>query len=159
MRLATKLMFAGVGLTVVSLVVFFSRTEQLAEAIAEENPWRSRDSVDLEVSRERGREVMRAVLGVCLWVWMAAKNGQGRKWARIVGTVFGVIYLLGAALLAAVFLGADDARIDYAAPAMVVTAVGVGLAVTILVLMYKPESSRFYEDSTRWKAAMTLRGY
>jgi hypothetical protein len=159
MRLATNLMFAGVALTVVSLVVFFLRTEQLADAIAEENPWRTRDSVDLEVGRERGREVMRAVFGVCLWVWMAVKNGEGRKWARIVGTIFGVIYLLGAALLTAAFLGADDARIDYAGPAMIVTAVGVGLAITILVLMYKPESSRFYEDSTRWKAAMTLRGY
>jgi hypothetical protein len=38
-----------------------------------------------------GTEVTGALLGASVWLWMADRNGKGRRWARVVSAVlFGI---------------------------------------------------------------------
>jgi hypothetical protein len=157
MRLATALMYAGAGLTLLSAFIFFATMEQLADSIAEDNPLLSQAAVDRAVSRAQGQEVLRAIVGVCLWVWMAVKNGQGRRWARVVATVFGIINLAGLGLGGALAAGTSEGEAGYVLPLLLVAGVGGVLAIVILVQLYRPGSSRYYDETARWQAAMTLR--
>lgn len=159
MSLARKLLWAGAGLTVLSLSVTLATTEQLADALREDNPLRSEASIDAAVEQVRGQAIFRAIVGTSLWVWMAVKNGDGRKWARVTGTIFGIINLLATVFVALLLLSSDTSANDYVVSALVLWAVGTVLAITLLVLLWKPESSRFYEEAERWRAAMMLRGY
>lgn len=160
MQTATALMWVGAGLTIVSAIVFFATTDQYADALAEASGVRNPTLIDREVNRAEGQTVFRTVLGVCLWIWMAVKNGQGRKWARVVATVFGVINAVGLVLGGAFVSGLDSGDLlDYLLPQFVVSGVSVALEVFILVQLYRPASSHYYDESTRYKAAMTLRGY
>jgi hypothetical protein len=100
------------------------------------------------------------MLGVGLWVWMAVKNGHGRKWARVVATVFGVINVLGFVLGGALLSGLDSSdMVEYLLPQLIVGGTLVLLGVVILVQLHGTAASRFYDESTRYQAAMTLRGF
>lgn len=160
MRTAVALMYVGAGLTILSAVVFFATTDQYAEALAEASGVGSTSRIDRAVSEARARELFQTALGVCLWIWMAVKNDQGRKWARVVATVFGVINVAGFALGGAVMGGiASQDLVDYLLPQFVVGAASVVLGIVILVKLYGSASSRYYDESSRYEAAMTLRGY
>jgi hypothetical protein len=160
MRTATALMYVGAGLTILGAIVFFATTDQYADALAEASGVRSQARIDQAVDRAEGREILRAMLGVCLWIWMAVKNGQGRRWARVVATVFAVINVAGFALGFALLSGLDsDDLLDYLLPQLVVGSASVVLGIVILVQLYRPASSHYYDESTRYEAAMTLRGY
>jgi hypothetical protein len=159
MRLATGLMYLGAGLTVLSAVIAFAMTEQLADSFAEDNPLLGRASVDQAVDELQARAVVRTIVGVTLWVWMAIKNGQGRKWARVVATVFGIVQLAGIVLGGALVAGVGDDEVGYVLPSLVVDGAVAVLAIVILVQLYRPASSRYYDETARWQAAMTLGGY
>jgi hypothetical protein len=49
--------------------------------------------------------------------------------------------------------------VEYLLPQLLVNAVSVITAIVILVMLFRPDANRFYEESTRYKAALTLRGY
>jgi hypothetical protein len=158
---ASWLMWAGAALAVVSTVVFFTTIDLYTEALAQATG-RTPDHLVVEraVSRQQGQEMFRTIVAVCLWIWMAVKNLQGRKWARVTATVFGVIhvggFLLGGALLGGI--GADEV-VEHLIPQLVVGGASVILAIVILVMLFRPDANQFYEESTRYKAALTLRGY
>jgi hypothetical protein len=89
---------------------------------------------------------------------MAVKNGEGRRRARVVATVFGVINVTGFVLGGALASGLDSQDLyDDLLPQLLVSAASVVLG--IVVLLYREASSRYYDASTRYEAAMTLRGY
>jgi hypothetical protein len=67
---------------------------------------------------------------------MAWKNGQGRSWARIVATVLGAINVL-------------FTLFGFTQPGMTVVTATIGvvnliLAVVIVILLWRPESSSYY---------------
>ena len=160
MRTAVALMYAGAGLTILSAIVFFATLDQYVDALADASGVRSQAHIDATVDQASAREVFRAVLGVSLWIWMAVKNGQGRKWARVVATVFGVINVAGLALLFGLLssLGSKE-LLGYILPLLVVGSASVVLGIVILAQLYRPASSDYYDQSTRYEAAMTLHGY
>ena len=159
LRQATALMLVGAGLTIVSAVVFFATTDRYAGALVEATG-AGRARVDAAVDEAEAQEIFRTVLGVGLWVWMAVKNGQGRKWARVVATVFGVINVAGFALGGALVSGLDSGEVaEYLLPQLIVGVVSVALGIVILVLLHRPAASQYYEAATRYEAALTLRGY
>ena len=68
---------------------------------------------------------------------MAVTNGQGKSWARVVATVLGGLNVLGTLLTLA-----PAAR----RPLTLVTSLlSLALAAVILWLLYRPESTRYYE--------------
>lgn len=160
MRRATALMYVGAGLTVVSAVLTFATSGQLAEALADATGVRSEAMIDRSVADAQAQALFRAVTGVCLWVWMAVKNGEGRRWARVVATVFGIINVFGFALGFVVMDGLDMGDlVDHLLPQLVLGTASVVLGMVVLFQLHHPESAYYYDEAERYQAAMTLRGY
>lgn len=157
-------MYVGAGLTVLSALLTFATGGQLADSLAETYPTATRAAVDGAVDRLQARVTVGTAVVASLWTWMAVKNGDGRRWARVVATAFGAIKILDVAACFAVAAGsvADDggesARVGYTLPYLILAGATGGLALIILVQLYRTDSSRYYDESARWKAARTLRG-
>ena len=81
--------------------------------------------------------VVVGIIAVGLWVWMAWKNGQGRSWARIVATVFGALNVL--------FTLVGFTQPGTTTVTVIIGIVNMILAVVILVLLWKKESTEYYE--------------
>ena len=138
---AVRLMWVGAALTIVGLLVGFLTVDTVREQIEDDNPSFTADEVDTAVAAGLGFSVVIGLVAVGLWLWMAWANGKGKSWARIVASV------LGGLNIAFSLLGL---AINPATPASVVlTLVGLVLAAVILVLLYRPDSSRFYEARSR----------
>lgn len=157
MRTAVTLMYVGAALTVLSTVLFIATADSLKEAVADARPGLSPTTIDVEINRQIIQAVVRGCLGLGLWVWMAVKNGDGRKWARVVATVLAAINVLLSTLVFAL-IGVGEV-FDLMPLQFTLTLVVIGLAAPILILLYGPNSSRYYDEANRWQAAMTLRGY
>lgn len=141
---AVKLMLAGAVVSLLSLIYSLATIGETKDTLREEvlknEPNASQSTIDGAIAFGIGFAVVLGLVGALLWVWMAWKNGQGRSWARVVATVFG-----GLAVLSAVFtLSAGNAE----AVSMVTTVINLVLAAVILFLLWRPESSRFYDAST-----------
>lgn len=156
-------MYFGAGLTILSAVVFFATKGQLADALSEAVPGVDRAIVEREVNEREAQELIRTALGVGLWIWMAVKNGEGRRWARVVATVFGLIYLVALTFtISFVATVSRDERIgsvvDYTVPYIVLGSVMGLLALVTLIQLYRDDSTRYYDERARWDAAVTLYG-
>ncbi|NRQ48912.1 hypothetical protein [Aeromicrobium stalagmiti] len=142
---AVKLMLVGAALSVLSLVYSLATMgdlkDQIRDELAKNDPDVSQSTVDAAYSVGIGFAVVFGLLGAFLWVWMAWKNGQGRSWARVVATVFGGLNLVGALFT---FSAGNSEPLS-----LVATGVSLVLAVVVLVLLWRPESTRYYEDVTR----------
>jgi hypothetical protein len=145
MRTAVRLMWAGAGLSALSLVVTLitlsSLRSHLRTQLAKSNPTFSNSDFNTTYHAVVGGAVIGAVIAIALWLWMAWKNGRGRGWARIVATVLGGLNLISSVYTIAV--GHSLAISE------VLTVVDLILAVAILVLLWRRESSDFYAASRR----------
>jgi hypothetical protein len=139
-QLAVRLMWVGAGLSLVSLIVSLltlsSLKSHIRDQLAKSNPTLSNSDINTTYHAVVAGAVIVAVLGIALWLWMAWKNGQGRSWARVVATVLGVINLLSSIYSIAVG--------HSLAVSAVLTVLNLILAVVILVLLWRRESSDFY---------------
>jgi hypothetical protein len=153
-------MYVGAGLTVISLVIGFATRSMLVNAIAEANPSLNRVSIERHVDRELMRDVVRTIVGVGLWLWMAVKNADGRRWARGVATLLAALNV-GLTLFVLLLFGLAGlgAMLSFAPIHVVLAGVGVLLAAVIVAYLFTQESSDYYDLMTRWHAAVTLRGY
>jgi hypothetical protein len=143
--LAVKLMYAGAAVSLlsslVSLLTLGSLRDTIEESVRETDPNASQSTLDAAYAFGIVSVVVLSLISVALWLWMAWKNGQGRSWARIVATVFGVInvlFLLGSFTQP----GATTLSLTFG----VILAV---LGVAVLVLLWKRESSQYYDAVTR----------
>lgn len=84
--------------------------------------------------------VVITVISIGLWVWMARRNRDGRGWARITATGFGVLNL--------VLLPISNTRSNGGIWATGLNVVLIALTAIILFLLWRPESSRYYRDAT-----------
>jgi hypothetical protein len=144
-RTAVRLMQAGAALSVVSLVITLatvsSLKSHLRDQLAKSDTSLTTSEFNTTYHVVVASAVVSSLVAIALWLWMAWKNGQGRGWARFVATVLGVINLLSSTYTISV--GHSLAITD------LVTVVGLILAVVILVLLWRSESSDFYAASQR----------
>jgi hypothetical protein len=137
-RLAVRLMWVGAALSVLRIFAVFLQTDEIREQVVENATERlSPSEVDAAVAGALTVAGLLGVVGTALWVWMATTNGQGKSWARTTATV------LGAVNVVVTFVGVAVGQLP--AIGLVIAIVTIVLAVSILVLLYKPESSRYYE--------------
>jgi hypothetical protein len=138
--LAVKLMYAGAALSLLGIVVTFWSRDTIRETVQKASndsatPMTS-TQVDAAVAVAVGIGVFSGLIGVALWLWMAFANGRGRKWARVVATVFfglSVLFTLGSLVQKPPVLS------------LVLGLVSLLLGAYIIVLLYKRESTEYYE--------------
>jgi hypothetical protein len=138
---AVKLMWAGAGLTVLGILTTFLQTDAIRDRIEDNDSSLSKSDVDAAM---RGTIVLIVVIGaisVGLWLWMASANGKGLSWARVVATVLGVLNV--------VFTLLGAAMGNQTPVALLFNLISVVLAVTILVLLYRPDSNAWYAAHSR----------
>lgn len=90
--------------------------------------------------------IIGVLIVVALWLWMAWANGKGKLWARTTATVFAVISAVFwlFSLLGLVVLDLDtDSTARVAAFGL--NTVGQALNAWIMYLLYRPESTAYYE--------------
>jgi hypothetical protein len=138
--LAVKLMLTGAVLSVISLVYSFATLGSLKDDIrtelAKNDTNVSQSTIDAAYAVTITIAVVFGLIGALLWVWMAWKNGQGRSWARVVATVLGVLNIVG---LLFTIAGSNAETLS-----VILSVISSVLAVVILVLLWKKESTDFY---------------
>ena len=132
---AVQLMYVGAALSVVGILVAWTTKDQLREQVEAASPTLSPEAVDSATTISLGFATVVGLVGVGLWLWMAAANGAGRSWARVLATVLGA---LGA--LSAVFSLTTGTGVTIALQLL-----SLVLAVAILVLLWRPASSAYFQ--------------
>lgn len=140
-RRAVALMRIGAAVSalsaVLAVVTYDAFRADLTDQLRADDPDVSADFVEATVAVSITFVVFIAAVSVAIWLWMAWKNGQGRAWARFVATMLGglnlVFTLFG-------FIGSQ-----YDGVTLVLQVVLVALSATIVHLLWRPESTAFYD--------------
>lgn len=144
-QLAVRLMWTGAAVSVISLIVGLATLgdakDQIRDDLVKDDPNVSQSTIDAAYAIGIAFVVVIGSIGVFLWLWMAWKNGQGRPWARVVATVLGGLNLLFTLLS---FTQPSTEPVSLA-----LALVNVVLAIVILVLLWRKESSAFYDARSR----------
>ena len=142
--LAVKLMGAGAGVSLVSLIVSLlglgSLKDDIARQIRDADPSVTQSTIDAAYAVGIVFAIVVGAISVLLWLWMAWKNGQGRSWARVTATVLGALNV--------VFTLFGFAAGGVETPTLLLSVVNLVLAVVILVLLWRKESTQFFEAHT-----------
>jgi len=133
-RVAVSLMYIGAGLAGLSIVLVLLLMGSLRDQVRDNNPTFSDSRVDTAVTYGVAIVIVSALIGVALWLWMAHENGAGKLWARTVATVLGVLNIV----LTLIRMGANTTGVN------ILGLVYIALAVAILVLLYRPDSTAYY---------------
>lgn len=140
---AVKLMYAGAVLSLIGLIATLlslsTLKTELRDEIAKSNPDFTAQDLDNLYQVTVGVAVVFGLIGTALWLWMAWKNGQGRGWARIVATVLGGLNLISSILTIAAGASLTISEI--------LTVINLILAIVILLLLWRRDSSAFYAES------------
>ena len=137
---AVKLMYAGAVISLINaLSVLFTRDTMrtsVADALRKQGKSVDASTVDSAVNVGIILGLVIGLIGVALWIWMARTNQSGRSWARVVATVLGALNILFTLLS----LGQDTST----GLSRILGIISAILAVVILVLLWRKESSAFY---------------
>lgn len=133
--LAVKLMYVGAVLSLVSVLTSFLFTDSIRASI-ESQPGVDPATVDAAVTVGLVFAAVVGLVGVGLWILNAVFNAKGKSWARILSTVLASLFVLSTLF-----------SLTQPAPALsrVLGIVQLLLAIGIVVLLWRPESSRFYQ--------------
>ena len=134
---AVQLMYVGAALSLAGLAVTWATKNQLHDKVASAKAGTTLTPTQVDAAVNAGLifGTVAALIGVGLWIWMAAANRAGRSWARIVATVLGGLNLV----LTLIGLGQSSGL------SIVLLLLTVVLAVVILVLLWRPASSAYYQ--------------
>jgi len=138
------LMKVGAGLSALSLVVSLLTMGNVKEMIRKAGADSGAPLTEAQVNAAGTAALVLAVIlgliGVALWLWMASANGKGKKWARVVATVFFVLSLIS--VLVNLTQGTTPAL------NLALGLITVILGAYIIFLLYKKESTAFYDGMT-----------
>lgn len=137
---AVRLMWVGAAITVISMILGFVTLGSLKSQIRDQLEAGGQDvtqnMVDAGYAFAIGSMIVGGVLGALLWLWMAWKNGQGRRWARIVATVFAAINLIGTI--------SNIASKNATAASWIVQLIGLIVGIVVVILLWRKESSAYF---------------
>lgn len=144
--LAVKLMWAGAGLSLLSLLlslVLRPSTEELRQAMEDAGLSMTDAQIEQQMAMGMITGVVFGLIGVGLWALHAWANGRGMQWARITGTILGalsILMFLFSLLGIAVSLATTSGVVS-----LVLSAVSALLAAAIIYLLWRPENRPWYE--------------
>lgn len=146
-KTAVMLMRVGALLSLLTLLTAFLFRDDIRETVEKSlrdaDAGVTADTIDAAVAVTLGISVFFGLLGVALWLWMASANGKGRSWARIVATIFfGISVLSNLVSLAQPQAGLQRG----------LGLVSLILGAVIIVLLWKKESTAYYNSVTASRA-------
>ena len=139
---AAQLMYAGAGLGLVGILLGWATKSQVHDKVASASPTLTASQVDAGVTGALMFATVFGLVGVGIWLWMAAANKAGKSWARIVATVLGALNVVFTLIGLAKSSGLS----------IVVSILSLVLAVVIVVLLWRPESSAYYQAKSAPRA-------
>jgi uncharacterized membrane protein (DUF2068 family) len=138
--MAVKLMYVGAALSLLGIIATVFQRDSIRSAVEKasstSNPPMTPSQIDTAVGVGVASAVIVGLIGVGLWLWMAWANGNGKKWARIVATVFFGLFVLSTL-----------ASLVQHPPALslIASIVTLVLGGYIIYLLYRPESGEYYQ--------------
>ncbi len=143
--MAVRLMWAGAVLAAIGLLVGLltlgSLKDNIKDVLTKNNTTYTQSDIDTAYNVGVATIVIVGVFGIALWLWLAWANGNGRKWARIVATVLGAINVL--------FTVISLAQGESTGGSLILAMIGVVLAIAIVVLLWRKESTDYYNARSR----------
>ncbi len=147
-RTAVLLMRIGAALGALYLVITLAMLGSLKDDIRDELNRRgesyTQSDIDAAYTGVLVVVVVFGLIGVVLWLWMAAKNAKGKNWARITATVFAGINIV-LSLLSLVGSGTTNPSIF----GTLYTLGNLAIAIAALFFMYRKDSSQYYAAMSR----------
>lgn len=141
---AVMLMRVGAAISaigiIIGLITLNTFKDQLREQMEKDSPDLSESDFDTAFQVGVVLFVIVGLIAIALWLWMASANGKGKKWARIVATVLGVINVL-------YFLYGMTAG-NQTVLSIVIAAASVLVGVAALVFMYRQDATQFYNANS-----------
>lgn len=141
--LAVKLMYVGAGLALLGALSTLLQTDTIRDAAeqasADAGEAMTGSELDAAVAIGVTFALISGVIGALLWILMAYMNGKGKKWARIVATVFFVLSVLSTLV-----------SLTQEAPILsrILSVISLALGAYIIFLLYRPESTEFYNGQS-----------
>lgn len=127
-------MYAGAVLSLIWTLLVLPQRDVLRDALDEQNLDVTAGELDSLVNTMIGVMVVVGLITTGLWVLMARTNRDGKSWARVLATILGAIAILLGLL--------GMLQVDLIG--LVMNLALVLLAVWILVLLYRRESTEYY---------------
>jgi hypothetical protein len=140
-RTAVRLMWVGAAFSLLGVPLTFTQTDAIRDSIEDSDRSLTQSQIDTAVNVGVAVAVISGLIGVGLWLWMASANGKGKSWARVVATVLGALNVFATLL--------NLAGNAVTPLSVILGIVSVGLAAAILVLLYRPDATRYYEVRSR----------
>jgi hypothetical protein len=139
-RNAVMAMYAGAATEIIHVILFIVTESSTRTAYANKHPRLSADKITKGAHALVFSGAVGAVIGAALFIWIALMCLRGRNWARITGTVFFGLGVLGALLEFGVAVSAVDKIWD-------IVIVLIGLAA--IILLWQGSSSAYFNRSGR----------
>jgi hypothetical protein len=139
---SVKLMYAGAGLSLISVIIGLVTIGSLKTAIEQANPSLSSSQVSAVATASVAAVVVAGLLGVGLWIWIAQMCKAGKNWARITGTV-----LFGVDTLFLLISFTRSAAIAGRIPGLLIWLVGLG---TVILLWQRQSTDYFKGQAAPW---------
>lgn len=133
---AVKLMWAGAGISLISVIIGLVTIGSLKTAIEQANPDLSSSQVSAVATASVAAVVIVGLLGVGLWIWLAQMSKAGKNWARVTGTV-----LFGIDTLFQLISFTRSAALAGRIPGLIVWLVGLGA----VILLWQRQSSDYFK--------------
>ncbi len=138
---AVRFMYAGALVAAITPAVTLVTIGDLNRAIAQQLPT-SLTASQLATAdlRDVGSVVVGGLIDIGLWLWMARKNRAGRRWARILATIFFAVNSLGSFALATVPVSGLTKAVE---------ALGWIVGLCAIVLLWHRDSTVFFSAQAR----------
>ena len=140
-KTAVILMYIGAALSVVGIVLDFANKSAIRRAV--EKAYLKNPNPKLTVTQLTNVALVAAVvvgvISIALWLWMAYANSKGKNWARITGTVFWGISLIG--------ILADLARPN-AGATRIGSIIVFLLGGAVVFFLWQKDASEYFKPST-----------
>jgi hypothetical protein len=133
---AVRLMWAGAGISLISVIIGLVTVGSLKTAIEQANPNLSSSQVSAVATASVAAVVIVGLLGVGLWIWLAQMCKVGKNWARVTGTV-----LFGLDTLLQVISLTRSAALAGRIPGLIVWLIGLGA----VILLWRRESGDYFK--------------
>lgn len=138
-RNAAAAMYAGAAAEIIHVILFIVTESSTRAHYASKHPRLTAAKITTGAHALVISGAVGAVIGAVLFIWIALMCLRGRNWARIAGTVFFGLGILGALLELGLALGPVDKIWDF-----VVVLAGL----VAVILLWQGRSSEYFKSSS-----------